>query len=163
MPQETGTRPSERWRLTDTGCSWPVDSSGWPNGWRDRPLSARGIRHAHLTEAIRSIHADSRGTYGARRVRAELALGRGVHVGHGQLELLMRRAGRHGLPGRKRWRHAKPETYAADLVKRDFPRSRANALWVTDIERHEALLNPAVVKGHRWRPVAAGRLKLRTA
>jgi len=29
--------------------------------------------------------------------------------------------------------------------------------------RHEALLNLAVVKGHRWRSVAADRRKLRTA
>jgi hypothetical protein len=36
-------------------------------------------------------------------------------------------------------------------------------LWVMDVERHEALLNPAVVKGHRLRLVAAGRLKLRAA
>jgi putative transposase len=41
--------------------------------------------------------------------------------------------------------------------------TRAGQVWSWDIERHEALLNPAVVKGHRWRPVAAGRLKLRTA
>ena len=41
--------------------------------------------------------------------------------------------------------------------------TRPGQVWSWDIERHEALLNPAVVKGHRWRPVAAGRLKLRTA
>jgi hypothetical protein len=34
---------------------------------------------------------------------------------------------------------------------------------VADIERHEALLNRAVVKGHRLRLVAAGREKLRAA
>lgn len=66
----------------------------------------------------------------------ELVLGCGIQVGHGQVELLMRRAGLHGLPGRKRWRHAKPDTYATDLVKRDFARSRANALWATDITEH---------------------------
>jgi transposase InsO family protein len=104
--------------------------------WRDRPASMRALRHAHLTETIRAVHAASRGTYGSRRVTAELVLGRGVSVGHGQVELLMRRAGLHGLPGRKRWRHAKPDTYAGDLVKRDFSRSRANALWVTDITEH---------------------------
>lgn len=32
-----------------------------------------------------------------------------------------------------------------------------------DIERHEALLNRAVVKGHRHRLVVAGRVKLRAA
>lgn len=104
--------------------------------WRERPLSARALLHAQLTETIRTVHAASRGTYGSRRVTAELVLGLGIRVGHGQVELLMRHAGLQGLPGRKRWRHAKPDTYATDLVKRDFARSRANALWVTDITEH---------------------------
>ncbi|MFF3459645.1 hypothetical protein ACFYXH_36190 [Streptomyces sp. NPDC002730] len=43
--------------------------------WRDRPPSARTVRHAWLTEAILGIRAASRGTYGFRRVHAELALG----------------------------------------------------------------------------------------
>jgi len=30
-------------------------------------------------------------------------------------------------------------------------------LWVADFERHEALSNPAVMKGHRLRLVAASR------
>ncbi len=50
-----------------------------------------------------------------------------------------------------------------DLVRRDFTASRANQKWVGDIERHEALLNRAVVKGHRFRLVAASRKKLRAA
>ncbi len=43
-----------------------------------------------------------------------------------------------------------------DLVDRKFVAQRPNALWVTDLERHEAPLNRAVVKGHRLRSVAAG-------
>ena len=50
-----------------------------------------------------------------------------------------------------------------DLVQRDFTASRPNEVWVTDIERHEALSNRAVVKGHGHRLVAACRLKLRAA
>ena len=50
-----------------------------------------------------------------------------------------------------------------DLVKRDFSADDVNELWLTDIERHEALLNRAVVKGHRLRSVAADRVKLRAA
>ena len=38
-----------------------------------------------------------------------------------------------------------------------------NRIWIWDVERHEALPDRAVVKGHRHRPVAAGRLKLRAA
>ena len=50
-----------------------------------------------------------------------------------------------------------------DLVQRDFTADDVNELWLTDIERHEALLNRAVVKGHRLRSVAADRVKLRAA
>jgi hypothetical protein len=50
-----------------------------------------------------------------------------------------------------------------DLVKRVFTADRPNQLWLTDIERHEALLNLAVMKGHRHSFVAADGLKLRAA
>ena len=40
---------------------------------------------------------------------------------------------------------------------------RPNQVWSWDIERHEALLDRAVMKGHRRGPVAAGALKLRAA
>jgi len=42
-----------------------------------------------------------------------------------------------------------------DLVKRDFRRDGPNQLWVTDIERREALLNRAGVRDHRRCAVAA--------
>jgi hypothetical protein len=48
-------------------------------------------------------------------------------------------------------------------VERDFTAEAPNRLWVTDLERHEAFPNRAVVKGHGLRLVAAGRLKLRAA
>jgi hypothetical protein len=51
----------------------------------------------------------------------------------------------------------------ADLVERQFRAPAPNRLWVADLERHEALTNPAVVKGHRHALVAAGALKLRAA
>jgi putative transposase len=57
------------------------------------------VRHTWLTDLIRQVHAGSRGIYGARRVHAELILGHGVAVGHGAVEMLMRRAGLHGVSG----------------------------------------------------------------
>lgn len=54
-------------------------------------------------------------------------------------------------------------TRAPDLVNRQFRADRPDALWVTDLERHEAFFNPAVVKGHRRVLVAAGAPKLRAA
>ena len=43
-----------------------------------------------------------------------------------------------------------------DRVQRNFHADAPNQVWLTDIERHEALLNLAVVKGHRFASVAAG-------
>src|ERR1017187_2004208 len=67
--------------------------------WRGRAPSQRAVRHAWLTDLIRAVHAESRGTYGGRRVHAELTLGRGVQVGHGAVAMLMRQAGIVGAVG----------------------------------------------------------------
>jgi hypothetical protein len=56
---------------------------------RKRPPSERSVRHALLTDLITQIHGECHGIYGARRIHAELTIGRGVTVGHGQVELLM--------------------------------------------------------------------------
>ena len=104
--------------------------------WRCRPPSQRAIRHAWLTEQIRAVHAASRGTYGARRVHAELTLGMGLAVGHNQVEMLMARAALKGLPGTRRARPRHETPTAADLVERMFTRTQPNRLWVTDITEH---------------------------
>ncbi|GAA4612950.1 hypothetical protein GCM10023195_55840 [Actinoallomurus liliacearum] len=112
-----------------------VSESGF-FAWRTRAPSARALRHAWLLEQIRQAHAASSGVYGGRRVHAELTLGRGIAVGHGQIELLMHRAGIKGLPGHKRRRPVHQTPTAADLVDRKFARERPDQLWVTDITEH---------------------------
>ena len=53
---------------------------------------------------------------------------------------------------------------AGGPVLRDlFADEYENGVWLEDPERHEALLNLAVVRDRRHRLVAAGRLKLRAA
>jgi hypothetical protein len=87
--------------------------------WHNRPPSARAIRHAWLTEQIEAVHTVSNGVYGARlvrRVHAEHTLGHGIVVGHGAVEMLMRRAGLKGLPGSRRPRPKHQTPTAADLV-----------------------------------------------
>ena len=103
---------------------------------RGRPPSARAVRHAYLTEIIREVHLDSRGTYGARRVHAELTLGHGLVVGRCAVELLMQRAGIAGLSGRPRYRRVPHLATAGDLVDRRFHREQPDRLWVTDITEH---------------------------
>jgi transposase InsO family protein len=105
---------------------------------RKRPPSARAVRDAWLIDRLRTVHAASRGTYGARRIHAELVLGQGISVGRQAVERLMRVAGLQGLSGRPRYRKSAPHAAAADLVGRRFAREEPNQLWVTDITEHPA-------------------------
>ncbi len=68
-----------------------VSRSGY-YAWRDRSPSARSIADAALTDRIKAIHADSRATYGAPRIHAEL-VDEGVQVGRKRIERLMKATG----------------------------------------------------------------------
>jgi putative transposase len=111
-----------------------VSASGY-YAWAVRPASARATADAALSEQIRAIHSRSRGTYGERRVHAELAA-QGVHVGRKRIARLLRAMGLAGVSRRKgaittrRDRDARP---APDLVDRDFTADGPDRLWVADI------------------------------
>jgi transposase InsO family protein len=115
-------------RVLDVSCSGFY-------AWRERPPSPRAVRHAWLTDVIREVHLASYGTYGAKRVYAELTLGRGIEVGHNAVAMLMNRAGIAGRNGAPKWRGSGEPT-AEDLVDRKFLRTRPNELWLTDITEH---------------------------
>lgn len=85
-----------------------------------------------------SVHAASRGTCGARRVHAELTLGRGIAVSQGTVELLMRSARIAGVCGRPKFRRGGNSATASDQVDRNFERTAPNQLWVTDITEHRS-------------------------
>jgi putative transposase len=105
--------------------------------WRVRPPSARTLRHAWLAGEIAQVHKDSGGTYGTLRVTAELRYGRGIHVGKGQVHLLMRRLGIYGLPKRRLPRGARiGKPTSLDLVRRRFSADGPDRLWMTDITEH---------------------------
>ena len=65
--------------------------------WERRAPSDRVLSDAWLTEKIKQIHAASDGTYGARRVHAELRLEHGIRVGRKRVERLMKVAGISGV------------------------------------------------------------------
>jgi putative transposase len=90
-----------------------------------------------LAGEIAQVHKDSGGTYGTLRVTAELRYGRGIHVGKGQVHLLMRRLGIYGLPKRRLPRGAKVgKPSSMDLVPRRFRADGPDRLWMTDITEH---------------------------
>ncbi len=111
-----------------------VSTAGY-YAWRFRLPSARAIADDALLRRVRTIHAVSRGTYGAPRVHAELRA-EGRAVGKKRIARLMRAAGivgvsrRRGVITTQRDRDARP---APDLVDRNFTADRPNQLWVADI------------------------------
>jgi len=109
-----------------------VSRSGY-YAWRSRPLSARAIGDAQLTDQIRLIHVLSRKTYGAPRIHWELE-DAGVRIGRKRIARLMRLAGIRGAHRRRRrgpGRHATMHP-ATDLVRRNFRTDEPNRVWVAD-------------------------------
>jgi putative transposase len=111
-----------------------VSASG-DYAWTVRPASARATADGALSEQIRALHTRSRGTYGERRVHAELAA-HGVHVGRKRITRLMRAMGLAGVSRRKatittcRDQDARP---APDRVDRHCTVPGPDQLWVADI------------------------------
>jgi transposase InsO family protein len=104
--------------------------------YRRRPISPTRMRRQWLTGLIREVHVASRGTYGYRRIHAELTLGMEVKVSSRLVSVLMTDTGIYGLPGPARVRRLHGVVTASDLVNRKFHRPGPNELWVTDITEH---------------------------
>lgn len=112
---------------------------------------------AILVNQIRGIHAEHDDIGSPRMTRALHRAG--WRVNHKRVERLMRCQGIYAIDGRRaKVRTTIPDVSAPplpDLVRRDFEVGCQDRLWAGDIERHEAPLNRAVMKGHRRRAVAA--------
>jgi putative transposase len=111
-----------------------VSVSGY-HAWRRRPPSRRATRDAELLQRIKAIHEMSDGTYGAPRIRAELADVDGIRIGIRHVARLMRQAGIAGVSRRRfcvtTTRDGRPAS--PDLVERKFEADGPNKLWVADI------------------------------
>jgi putative transposase len=104
--------------------------------WVRRAPSDRALSDAWLTEKIKAIHAASDGTYGVRRVHAELRLEYGIGVGRKRVGRLMNAAGISGVLPRKRRRttvRLSGVRVACDLVERDFRPTGPDQTWSADI------------------------------
>ncbi|GAP54473.1 putative transposase for insertion sequence element IS986/IS6110 [Arthrobacter sp. Hiyo6] len=103
--------------------------------YRNRPMSPTRMRRQWLTGLIREVHTASRGTYGSRRIQAELTRGMDVRVSEHLVaadepgrNCRPSRAGQGQTPARHR--------HSRCLVNRKFHRPSPNELWVTDITEH---------------------------
>lgn len=87
---------------------------------------------------IREVHQQSRGTYGAPRVHAELRLGLGIRCGRKRVARLMRADGLQSVCHRRKHGHVPLPATHEDLVKRQFRADGPDRLWFTDITQHRA-------------------------
>jgi putative transposase len=103
--------------------------------WRKRGPSPRERADAQLSAHIRAIHQQSRGTYGAPRIHAELAAS-GTGCGRKRVARLMRHAGLIGGHHRHRFTTTRRDATAEavpDLVQRAFSAPAPDRLWVADL------------------------------
>jgi putative transposase len=141
-----------------------------------RVVAARTVTDAQVVDAVRDAawttdaHGRRRlapeGLYGRRKMTAYLRRTMMPEASAGSVDRAMTTLGLVGVRRDKGIRTTIPAPdgiRASDLLDRDFTAPAPNRVWVTDFERHEALLNRAVVRGHRLRSVAADRVKLRAA
>jgi putative transposase len=98
-------------------------------------VGSRELTNRRLLEEIRSVHANSRETYGSPRVYRELR-SKGVRCGRHRVARLMAKA---GIVGRARQRFRittrskAGARYAPDQVQRSFTAERPHAIWTSDI------------------------------
>jgi putative transposase len=111
-----------------------VSTSGY-YAWLQRPPSRRAREDQALTQKIRTIHARSKGTYGAPRIHAKLPT-QGWQVGRKRVARLMRADGLQGVSRRKGPRTTRRQPGARpapDLVNRNFSAQAPDRLWVADL------------------------------
>ncbi len=138
-----------RWPIATMARLLEVSPSGY-YAWLVREPSKRTGSDAQLLARIRTLHASSRGTYGAPRVHVQLTR-EGVHVGRKRVARLMRMAGLCGASrgrGKCTTRPRAGARRAPDLVHRHFSAETRNVLWVADatyVPTGEGFLYLAVV------------------
>src|SRR5690606_27439444 len=108
------------------------------HAWLARPQSERARADAALTGVIEQAYAESRRTYGAPRLHAELR-DRGIRVGRKRVARLMRRAGLRGAYHPRKQRRgsttAPTPLPAPDLVGRRFTAEAADRVWCADLKQ----------------------------
>ena len=93
--------------------------------------------------------------YGSRQMVRHLWR-EGICVGRHRVRRLMRLMGLDAIYQAPRTSQPHPEHRVYPYRLKGLAIERPNHVWCADLERHEALLNLAVVKDHRRQPVAAG-------
>jgi transposase InsO family protein len=117
-------------------CAWLAVSRSGFYEWRDRPASMTAQRRDELALYVEKSFDDSDGTYGYRRVHADLA-GWGIACGPELVRSIMRELSLEPCQPRP-WRHSLTEADGmagsiSDLVNRDFTAEAPGQKMVGDI------------------------------
>jgi transposase InsO family protein len=111
-----------------------VSRSGYYD-WLDRPESARSQENARLSDRIKEIYAESRGSYGSPRIAASLAQ-EGHQASRPRVARLMRQIGLHARPKRQ-YVHTTDSKHALKVcdnhLNRNFSVGPINRAWVSDL------------------------------
>jgi HTH-like domain len=132
--------PSDCQHVSAAGCLLP-----WLLCVGEATAVAAAARDAPLLAEIHAAHTASGGTYGAPRIRAELAA-KGIPVGRKRVARLMSLAGLAGVSRRK---------FVVTTVKGDG----RQAPYLVERDFHDGSARPAVGRGHHIHP-DLGRLPL---
>ncbi len=135
-------------------------SESWFYKHRDAPPTATVVRRQELDTAIEEVFTSEDGEYGSPRVHAELVERPAfAKLSVNTVAKRMRHKGLRAKVKPVRRSLTRPDEAAPkfeNLLNRQFNPAGPNIAWCGDIERHEALLNRVVMKGHHLRSVAAG-------
>jgi putative transposase len=111
-----------------------VSRSGFYD-WQRRPLSTHEQENQTLMETIKTIHAQSRGTYGTPRIQVELRE-QGQTVSRRRIGRLMHKAGltvRFKRKTRNTTNSKHRHPVADNRLERNFTATQPNQKWTTDI------------------------------
>lgn len=115
-----------------------VSRSGYYS-WLNRIESMRSQENKTLEEKIRSIHRDSRGTYGLPRLKESLKQA-GYSCGNGRIEKIMKKASISGLIKKRSKVKTTDSNHSNPIAPRIFKTeeiathpTRPNQLWASDI------------------------------
>lgn len=115
-----------------------VSRSGYYS-WLNRIESMRSQENKTLEEKIRSIHRDSRGTYGLPRLKESLKQA-GYSCGNGRIEKIMKKASISGLIKKRYKLKTTDSNHSNPIAPRIFKTeeiathpTRPNQLWASDI------------------------------